>query len=60
VFELNEASTFGGAALFFDTDVDWYNNKDLLFGNDAGEDCNGVEVDGDCFNVGDNFSFDLP
>ena len=58
MFELNEASNNGGAAQFDSvTSVDWYNNKDLLFGNDAGEDCDGVDVVGeDCFNVGDNFS----
>ena len=59
VFELNEA-TNGGAALFFSfQSVDWYNNKELLFGNDAGEDCDGVAVGSNppvCFSVGDNFS----
>lgn len=62
VFELNEASKDGGAALFDSccNFVVWYNNKDLLFGNDAGELCDGVAVvDEDCFNVGDNFSVDL-
>ena len=58
VFELNEASNYGGAALFDeDSSVGWYNNKELLFGNDAGELCDGVEVVGrDCFSVEDNFS----
>jgi len=57
VFELNEASSVGGAARFDSASVDWYNNKDLLFGNDAGEDCDGVKVVGeDCFSVGDNFA----
>ena len=58
VFELNEASNDGGAAQFVDTSsVDWYNNKELLFGND-GVDCDGAKVvGGDCFNVGENFSF---
>ena len=63
VFELNEASNTlqsntGGAALFNNAlSVAWYNNKELLFGNDAGEECDGAkEVGGDCFSVGDNFS----
>ena len=57
VFELNEASNVGGAAQFeFRSSVAWYNNKELLFGNDA-LDCDGAKVvPGDCFNVGDNFS----
>ena len=57
VFESNEASNVGGAAGFFDpTSVAWYNNKELLFGNDA-LDCDGANVvGGDCFNVTDNFS----
>jgi len=63
VFELNEAANDGGAALFrFQStpSVDWYNNKELLFGNDADEECDGANVAGeDCFNVGDNFSFEL-
>ena len=62
VFELNEASNGGGAALFEDVNdasVAWYNNKELLFGNDAGEDCDGVAVgltSPTCFSVEDNFS----
>ena len=58
---MNEASNDGGAAKIASvTSVDWFNNKDLLFGNDADEDCDGVAVDGEgCFSVGDNFSFDL-
>ena len=57
VIELNEASNDGGAALFEKSSVAWYNNKELLFGNDAGEDCDGVLVVGeDCFSVGENFS----
>ena len=59
VFELNEASNVGGAATFLDTQsVGWYNNKDLLFGNDAGEDCGEVSVGFPpvCSSVGDNFS----
>ena len=57
MFELNEASNKGGAVLFDGPNVHWYNNKDILFGNDAGEGCDGVDVDGQpCFNVGDNFS----
>ena len=62
VFELNEASNQGGAALVeLDSPigalgVDWINNKELLFGNDAGT-CDGVFLQGSgCFNVGDNFS----
>ena len=36
LFELNEASNIGGAALFASpSSVAWYNNKELLFGNDA-------------------------
>ena len=56
VFELNEASN-GGAARFEDaSSVAWYNNKELLLGNDA-LDCDGAKVvGGDCFNVTDNFS----
>ena len=58
VFELNEASDTRGAALIADVSrrsVKWINNKEFLFGNDAGN-CDGesVEVEG-CFNVGDNF-----
>ena len=65
VFELNEASTFGGAASFNSFagtggSVNWVYNKVLLFGNDAGEDCDGVEGVNTCFSVGDNFSFDFP
>ena len=60
VFELNEASNVGGAAASFNApSVGWYNNKDLLFGNDAGEDCDGVAVGSNppaCSSVGDNFS----
>ena len=60
VFELNEASNVGGAALFEDvSSVAWYNNKELLFGNDAGIDCGGVAVgtiSPDCSSVEDNFS----
>ena len=58
VFELNEASNVGGAALLDDeSSVAWYNNKELLFGNDAGVDCNGANVVGErCFSVGENFS----
>ena len=59
VFELNEATRGGGAASFFAfgfLNVDWINNKELLFGNDAGT-CDGVFLEGSgCFNVGDNFS----
>ena len=57
VFELNEASIDGGAAQFFNpSSVAWYNNKELLSGNDA-LDCDGAKVEGgDCFNVGDNIS----
>ena len=58
VFELNEASNIGGAAQFRNgASVNWYNNKELLFGNDAGVGCDGVSVDGACDSVGDNFSF---
>ena len=67
IFELNEASNIGGAANFFTngrlSTVNWVYNKDLLFGNDASIDCDGVKVNDpevpagrDCFNVGDNFS----
>ena len=57
VFELNEASSIGGAARIAVSSVAWYNNKELLFGNDAGEDCDGANVeDEDCFSVEDNFS----
>ena len=61
VFELNEASNDGGAAQFVNPDsVDWYNNKELLLGNDA-LDCDGANVAGeDCFSVGDNFSIVAP
>ena len=57
VFESNEASNDGGAAQFFNpSSVAWYNNKELLSGNDA-LDCDGAKVEGgDCFNVGDNVS----
>ena len=58
VFELNEASSIGGAARIDESisSVAWYNNKELLFGNDA-LDCDGAKVvGGDCFNVTDNFS----
>ena len=60
MFELNEATNKGGAALFSGTalNADWYNNKDLS-GNDAGVDCDGVADNkngGICVNVGDNFS----
>ena len=60
IFELNEASNIGGAAQFQGvSSVDWYNNKEILFGNDAGEDCDGVNVEGkDCFSIGD-FSIDV-
>ena len=59
VFELNEASNLGGAARFAfnggTLTVDWINNKELLFGNDAGT-CDGADIQGEgCFNVGDNF-----
>ena len=55
LFESNEASNVGGAALL--GNVGWYNNKELLSGNDSGEDCGGAKVvTGDCFNVTDNFS----
>ena len=58
VFELNEASNVGGAALLEGiSSVALYNNKELLFGNDAldcdgakvfgGEPCVGVEVECD-------------
>ena len=63
VFELNEASGEGGAAQLRGRaqSVAWYNNKELVFGNDA-LDCDGAKVvgqdgDEDCFSVGDNFSF---
>ena len=61
VFDLNEASDVGGAAQFNDAfSVAWYNNKELLFGNDAGEDCDGVgDIVGDCFNVTDNVSLEF-
>ena len=57
VFELNEATNVGGAAQFgFSTSVAWYNNKELLFGDDA-LDCDGANVVGErCFSVGENFS----
>ena len=59
IFELNEASNIGGAAQFQGvSSVDWYNNKELLFGNDALA-CDGVNVEGkDCFSIGD-FSIDV-
>ena len=63
VLELNEASNVGGAAVFelhlfvSGTSVAWYNNKELLFGNDGGVGCDGANVvEEDCFSVGDNFS----
>ena len=57
VFELNEALNTGGAALFENVNVAWYNNKELLLGNDAGVGCDGANVAGGaCFSVGDNFS----
>ena len=59
VFELNEASNTGGAALFENVNVAWYNNKELLLGNDAGVGCDGVAVgtfSPDCSSVEDNFS----
>ena len=65
VFELNEATNNGGAALLFFLrragSVDWYNNKELLFGNDAGVFCDGVAdfIAGRpaaCSSVGENFS----
>ena len=60
VFELNEASGIGGAAQFVSTSsVAWYSNKELLFGNDAGIDCDGGAVGFNppaCFNVTDSFS----
>ena len=69
VFELNEANRGGGAAQFFAfgfLNVDWINNKELLFGNDAGT-CDGVNtfepisnapfIKEGCFNVGDNEKF---
>ena len=67
VFELNEASNEGGAAQFVSTtssttSVAWYNNKELLFGNDAGIDCDGGAMGFNppaCFNVTENFSEDL-
>ena len=71
VFELNEASNSGGAVDFvkFDSEstlsVKWINNKELLLGNDAEEDCDGgAKFDTDdevlvCFNVGDNFSEEI-
>ena len=72
VFELNEANRGGGAASFFAfgfLNVDWINNKELLFGNDAGT-CDGVNtlepistapfIKEGCFNVGDNEKFVVP
>ena len=61
VFELNEATRDGGAAMFDASSGAWYNNKELLFGNDGDDDCDGVTVRDDfaCFNVGENFSFQL-
>ena len=61
VFESNEASNIGGAAqFFFASSVAWYNNKELLFGNDA-LDCDGAKVfGGDCFSIGENFSIVAP
>ena len=65
VFELNEASNIGGAARFQSLlSVAWYNNKELLFGNDAldcdgvsvvGVDANGFNLPAACFSIGDNF-----
>jgi len=62
VFELNEATNDGGAAqLQFVSSVAWYNNKELLFGNDAVVDCDGANVVGErCFSVGENFSIVAP
>ena len=43
----------------------WFNNKELLLGNDAEEGCDGgAKLDTDdevlvCFNVGDNFSEEI-
>ena len=62
VFELNEASNGGGAAEFDGANVAWYNNKELLFGNDA-LDCDGVAsaiCGAVCKSVGDNFSIVAP
>ena len=66
VFESNEASNtwgaalFGAAQFFFASSVAWYNNKELLFGNDA-LDCDGAKVfGGDCFSIGENFSIVAP
>ena len=56
VFKLNEATNVGGAAQFNGASVARYNNKELLFGNDA-LDCDGAKVVGErCFSVGENFS----
>lgn len=68
VFESNEATYDGGAVQFLsfgsagELSVEWFNNKELLFGNAAGADgaCDGAEVEEDCFSVGDNFSSDFP
>ena len=64
VFELNEASSIGGAARIDESisSVAWYNNKELLFGNDA-LDCDGVAsaiCGAVCKSVGDNFSIVAP
>jgi hypothetical protein len=71
VFELNEASNVGGAVQFVKffsggtLRVKWFNNKELLLGNDAEEGCDGgAKLDTDdevlvCFNVGDNFSEEI-
>ena len=65
VFELNEASNEGGAALISNSNggkvkVGWINNNELLFGNtaDADEGCGGIFdfTSKTCDRVGDNFS----
>lgn len=68
VFELNEASNDGGAAAVNGVGsgflkVNWVNNKELLLGNTAGEDCDGVvrsSIGGtSCASVADNFIIEL-
>ena len=62
VFELNEASNDGGAALIKESSggkakVGWINNNELLFGNIAGERCGDIfDASDTCVSVGDNFS----
>jgi len=64
VFELNEASDYGGVALIKEYDdvgkvnVVWINNNELIFGNTDNDRCDGVLVkrSNTCASVGDNFS----